>query len=88
MCDNAKQYSLELKRNLRCSKSYRRKMLNQFNKAMDDYLQDNGMPSMNDLHSAFGSPKEMAEILMEGMPSEEKEKNRKYEKYKKRCAVS
>lgn len=59
------RYRRELKKQLHCSTSKRRQLLNQLDDSLSAFLEDYPSPSMEQLHSAFGPPEEMAHVLLD-----------------------
>lgn len=64
MINAAAKYRCALKKQLRCTKTVRSRLLAGFDKTLHIFLDDHTDPSMDDLTAAFGSPAEMASILM------------------------
>ena len=57
-------YEKALKKQLRCTSSTKKRLLQQFRGSLDTYLEDHPSPTETDLCKAFGPPEDMAEILM------------------------
>ena len=64
MINAAARYRCVLKKQLRCNKAVRSRLLAGFDKTLHIFLEDHTAPGMDDLIAAFGSPAEMASILM------------------------
>lgn len=71
MSDHVAQYKKELKKNLRCSRSVKERLMGKFGCSLSSFLDDKPTPDIDELCTAFGSPKEMASILMEEVTPEE-----------------
>ena len=71
MNDCVGQYRKALRKHLRCGWKSRKRLLMEFDKTLGDYLEEHDAPTLDDLNSAFGSPEEMAEIMMAGLTSQE-----------------
>ena len=65
------KYKKALKKNLRCTRNTQKQLLKKFEITWSTFLEDNPTPSMDELCTAFGSPKEMASVLMEEVTPEE-----------------
>lgn len=64
MVNTAAKYRRALKKQLRCTKAVKFRLLAGFDKTLHIFLEDHTDPSMDDLISAFGAPEEMANTLM------------------------
>lgn len=71
------RYERALKKQLRCTLSTKKRLLQQFRVSLDTYLEDNPAPSKADLLNAFGTPEDMGRVLMEAVSTSEIEKYRK-----------
>ncbi len=71
MIDSIKQYKRALKRNLRCSRRTRERLLEKFNFSLAAFLEDTPAPGKDEIYAAFGPPKEMADTLMAEVAPEE-----------------
>lgn len=71
------RYEQALKKQLRCTRSTKKRLLQQFRFSLDSYLEDNPAPSQADLLNAFGTPADMGQVLMEAVSTAEIEKYRK-----------
>lgn len=71
MIDCVAHYKKELKKNLRCSGKVKEQLLSKFSLSLSTFLEDTPNPTMDELCTAFGSPKEMALVLMEEVTPEE-----------------
>lgn len=77
MVNCIRKYKGMLKQNLHCSSTTRKQLLQKFELMLSTFTADLPTPNMDDLRSAFGSPKEMASILMEEVSAEEIAQHRK-----------
>lgn len=67
------KYKKTLKKNLRCTGDVRNRLLAKFDSTLQLYLEENPSPDELALQAAFGTPEDMAKILMEEVtPSETK----------------
>ena len=64
MSECISQYTVELKKNLRCSGKARDRLMSGFDASLKSFLEDTPAPEMDEICAAFGPPKEMAELLM------------------------
>ena len=71
MANCISKYKKALKKNLRCTRNIQKQLLKKFEITWSTFLEDNPTPSMDELCTAFGSPKEMASVLMEEVTPEE-----------------
>lgn len=71
MTNYVNQYKKALKKNLRCSSNVKERLIDKFNRSLSTLLDDKPTPSMNEICDAFGSPKDMALVLMEEVTPEE-----------------
>lgn len=60
----ASSYRRALKRNIRCTGKQKRKLLNSFDATCRAFLSENPNPTQAQLAQAFGTPEEMADVLM------------------------
>lgn len=65
------QYRKRLASNLSCGFVTRKALLASFDRSMRFYLEENPEPREEDIVAAFGTPEEMAWVLMEGISNEE-----------------
>jgi hypothetical protein len=77
MHDCVTQYKKALKKSLRCSSSVKERLLGRFDLSLSAFLEDSPNPTMTEMNAAFGSPRDMASVLMEGVSAEENSKYRK-----------
>ena len=81
------QYKRRLKRRLRCDSVMKQQLMGRFEGMLNVYLGDSGWPASwpgkQDLENAFGSPEQMARILMDEIPANVTAKYRKKKKVKK-----
>lgn len=73
-------YQRELKKHLHCGIQTRRILGNQFSDSLSGFLEENPEPTYEQLISAFGPPEEMANILMEAVPTSEQLRYRRNNK--------
>lgn len=71
MTNYVNQYKKALKKNLRCSSNVKERLIDKFNRSLSTFLDDKPTPGMNEICDAFGSPKDMALVLMEEVTPEE-----------------
>lgn len=71
MTECVTQYKKALKKNLRCSGSVRERLLAKFDSSLTAFLEDTPAPDKNTVYTAFGPPKEMADLLMAEVTPEE-----------------
>jgi len=75
------QYKRKLKRCLHCGSITKRRLMDRFEGMLNVYLSDSGWPvswpGKQDLESAFGTPEQMARILMDEIPANVTAKYRK-----------
>lgn len=74
------RYRSRLKKGLHCGRVKRRKLMEQFERSLSCFLEDYPSPTYAELTDAFGSPEEMASVLMENVTEEEQEWYRKRKK--------
>jgi len=66
------QYTKELKTKLSCYRKDQKKLLSRFQVMLDSFLDENPNPTTEELHTAFGPPADMSEMLSNELPSEVK----------------
>ena len=75
------QYKRRLKRHLHCDSTTKRLLMDRFEGMLNVYLGDSGWPASwpneQDLENAFGTPEQMAEILMDEVPADKLIKHRR-----------
>lgn len=71
MTNYVTQYKKALKKNLLCPSNVKERLMDKFNHSLSTFLDDKPTPSMNEICAAFGSPKDMALVLMEELTPEE-----------------
>lgn len=64
-------YIRSINKHLTCSFSTKRKLIKRFETALSNYLDDNPDATTEMLYTAFGSPEEMANVLMHDLPQKE-----------------
>lgn len=74
------RYQRELKEHLQCCMHIRKKLLSQFRDSLSGFLEENPEPNYEQLITAFGPPEEMANILMEAVPTSEQLRYRRNNK--------
>lgn len=74
------RYQRELKKHLQCGMHIRKKLLSQFRDSLSSFLEENPEPNYEQLITAFGPPEEMANILMEAVPTSEQLRYRRNNK--------
>lgn len=74
MTATIEQYKRRLKRHLRCDSLTKQRLMSRFEGMLNVYLGDFGWPASwpgkQDLENAFGTPEQMAKILMEEIPAD------------------
>lgn len=71
------QYKKMLMKHLPCGRTARKRLVCRFDGILASFLEDNFSPSADELNSAFGTPEEMAQILMAEVSSQEQAQYRK-----------
>ena len=71
MIKAAAQYRRALKKELRCSSSASKRLMGGFNRTLSAYLEEHLSPTADDLIAAFGTPREMADVLMADLTTRE-----------------
>ena len=75
------QYKRSLKRHLHCDSTTKQQLMDRFEGMLNVYLGDSGWPASwpgkQDLENAFGTPEQMAEVLMDGIPADKLAKHRR-----------
>ena len=75
------QYKRMLKRYLVCDSTTKQRLMDRFDGLLNVYLGDSGWPASwpgkQDLENAFGTPEQMAEILMDEIPACKRAKYRR-----------
>lgn len=68
------QYKRRLRRRLHCDSTMKRRLMDRFEGMLNVYLGDSGWPASwpgkQDLENAFGTPDQMARILMDEIPAD------------------
>lgn len=77
MNEHVNQYEKQLRKHLTCTRKAKEKLLNHFEYMLLHFLSDNGSPTTEDLHQAFGTPDEMAQTLMAQVSPEEQAQYRR-----------
>lgn len=72
MNNSVAQYEKELKKKLPCGGNELKKLLSRFQVMLSSFLEENPNPTAEELHTAFGPPEAMAEVLSDGISPEEK----------------
>lgn len=65
-------YQKALKKALRCTRSCKKQLVQQFQTTLDDFLDEHPAPSTEELVAAFGPPDEMANVLVERISKEDR----------------
>lgn len=77
MLHPASSYRRALKRNIRCTGKRKRELLNSFDSTCRAFLSENPDPSQAQLTQAFGTPEEMAGVLMAEVSEEDRKRYRR-----------
>ena len=64
-------YIRAVKRQLPCSAKTKRRLINQLNKTMSDFLEENPDATLEMLYSGFGTPSQMSAMMIQDLPSSE-----------------
>lgn len=72
MVNAAAKYRRALEKELRCGQNVKKRLLANFDRTLDTYLEENAEPSMDELISAFGPAENLAETLMEAVTPQER----------------
>lgn len=72
MIHSAARYRRALNRKLRCSSNTRGHLLEQFDFSLSAFLEEHPEATEADPTAAFGTPKEMANVMMEEVSAQEK----------------
>ena len=78
MNHNAMRYKSKLKRKLQCNRATKARLLDEFSRSFDGFLEENPDANFADLSNAFGPPEEMAHILMEKLSVEDTRQYRRH----------
>lgn len=70
-------YEKALRKQLHCTSNTKEHLLKQFRSSMSTYLDEHPSPTGADLLDAFGSPEDMAKVLMENVSEAEVKTYRK-----------
>lgn len=73
-------YIRAVKRQLTCSAKTKRRLINQLNKTMSDFLDENPYATLEALHAGFGTPEQLATTMMQDLPQSEYSEFRKKKK--------
>lgn len=71
MHSDVSRYRRKLKKQLTCGPLTRRRLLSRFDCSLTPFLEENPSPSYEQLVSAFGTPVEMAAILMQSVSAKD-----------------
>lgn len=66
-----KKYRKETARFFQCGPEHRKQLLRELDHCLAPFLDDISEPDLQTITDAFGSPEDLAESLMEGIPSQE-----------------
>lgn len=72
MVHSAARFRRALTRKLYCCGNTRRQLLEQFDLSLNTFLEDHPTATEAELSAAFGTPEEMARVMMEGVGDQEK----------------
>lgn len=81
-------YRRALVKNLYCCAGVRERLLRQFQATLNSFLQDVPAPTYAELCSAFGTPEEMARVLMESVTPDELLKYRRHRTFRRVAAYT
>ena len=76
--ESVKRYKHMLWRKLSCFPKTKQTLLASLQPSLDRFLEDNPAPDYDSLTKAFGSPEEMAKLLMADISPEEEKKYRRF----------
>jgi len=71
MNPSVKQYRIKLKKHLHCTNVVKNRLLTKFDNSLGLYLEETPSPNEQALYAAFGTPENMASILMNEVTSSE-----------------
>lgn len=72
MNNNIVRYQRSLSRKLPCTGVYKERLLDKFRASLSSFMEENPSPTAQELHTAFGPPEEMANLLAEKITDAEK----------------
>jgi len=81
------QYRRAVKKKLRCGNTEKDRILEGFDQVLAAYTEEHNTPAIDDLTAAFGSPEEMAEVLMAQVSPQEQAQYHKNSLFKKIVAI-
>lgn len=88
MIPSIERYRAGVAKHLRCCKETKERLLLSFDQSMlAPLLEDAPQPSTEDLHAAFGTPKQTAALLMEQVTEEEAARYHKQQKTRKAIII-
>ena len=88
MIPSIERYRAGVAKHLRCCKEAKERLLLSFDQSMlAPLLEDAPQPSTEDLHAAFGTPKQTAALLMEQVTEEEAARYHKQQKTRKAIII-
>ena len=74
-------YKKKLKKHLPCKNVVKKRLLENFQTSLDEFLEDHPSPTIEELDTAFGPPEEMVKILSAEISQEDADS------YRKSCTV-
>lgn len=74
-------YQKKLKKQLPCNNAVKKRLLENFQTSLDEFLEDHPSPTVDELNTAFGPPEEIAKILSKEISPEEADS------YHKSCTI-
>ena len=80
-------YKKKLKKHLPCKNVVKKRLLENFQTSLDEFLEDHPSPTAEELNAAFGPPEEMAKILSAEISQEDVARYRKGRKIKRILSV-
>lgn len=87
MSDCISNYELMLKKELRCGSATRNRLLERFHVMLATFTEENPAPDTPALESAFGKPKELANMLMEDTTEKERKEYIRGKRIRKGFAI-
>lgn len=76
MTQPAKKYTRQLKRELFCSRKDRKRLLLGWQRTLTDFLEEHPEAGEAQLTASFGTPEEMAKLLMREIPASVQQKHK------------
>ena len=78
-----RKYRKKVGKKLFCGAAARTRLLEQFDRILSPFLEECQEPNLEELHAAFGAPKQMAQELLQDVPQEERNKWKRRSRVKK-----